>query len=1176
MPKPSYEDLKKRLKKLEKENTDLKVLLDDNPETDLRMAEKDLKEIFNLSLDMICIAGMDGYFKKVNPAFIKNLGFSEQELLSKPFYDFIHPDDVEDTIRIVKEKLQKGEPAIHFINRYRRSDGKYIWLSWHTRPIMEHKLLYAIARDITMFKQAEETLRKSEAMLQSIFRSAPVGIGLVSNRVLLWINERMTEMTGYTAEELVGQGSRILYPSDEEFEIVGTKKYNQIKEKGTGTVETKWKKKDGTLIDILLSSTPLDQNDLSSGVTFTALDITEKKKTESALIVSEAKYRALYDSSPDGILIADIKKMKFLYANPAICSMLGYTEEEILKLGVMDIHPKGALKRAKKDFHDLAKGDKIVSTDLLILRKDGTEFYADISARKVTIDEIECNIGFFRDVTERKHSEEALKDSELRYRSIVQSSPLGMHMYGLDDNKDLIFIGSNPAADKILGVDNSQFLFKSIERAFPSLKDTEVPKKYKQVAKSGKPWQTHQIEYEDDRIAGAYEVYAFQTIPGHMVAMFLDTTERKQVEDELEQTKALLAAAIESSPAGILIADAPDVNIRIANAAALGIRGKIKQPLINIPAKLHPKRWQAYYPDGNAYKPEDLPLSRAVLNGETIQNVEMIIKRPDGEKRWILGNAAPVKDHDGNIVAGVVVFPDITELKRSEEAFKVQQAYLERLIESAPEAIVLLDNNEVIMQVNQEFTNMFGYTFEEAVGKSTYELIATGELSEEAEKFSKFISKRQVLNVETKRRNKDGHLVDVSILASPITHEGKQMGIYAIYRDISDRKKSEDEKQKLEEQLFQSQKMESIGRLAGGVAHDFNNILAGIMGYAELLKLQFDNPDTPEGQASEVILESAERASDLTGQLLGFARKGKFHPQPVRINDIIKQTLKVSERIFEKKIEIKLNLNNRIETVDADINQLNQVFTNLFINAKDAMPDGGELSIVSDNIDLDKNYTQQIPELKTGSYVIVSITDNGTGMSKEICDHIFEPFFTTKGEGKGTGLGLATVYGIIKNHNGHISVYSEPGLGTSFHLYFPVSGKKVKTAKKAKKLVKGSGTILVVDDEPNVRNLAKYLLGDLGYNVISANDGNEAVDLYKKIGESIDLVILDMIMPNLAGKETFAALRKIDPGIKVLLSSGYSQNGAASDILTDGALGFIQKPFRVELISKMISEALKK
>jgi PAS domain S-box-containing protein len=338
-------------------------------------------------------------------------------------------------------------------------------------------------------------------------------------------------------------------------------------------------------------------------------------------------------------------------------------------------------------------------------------------------------------------------------------------------------------------------------------------------------------------------------------------------------------------------------------------------------------------------------------------------------------------------------------------------------------------------------------------------------------------------------------------------------------------KKAEEERRKLEEQLFQAQKMESIGRLAGGIAHDFNNILTGIMGYAELLKLDFDDTSTVEGHAAEVIIKSTERAADLTQQLLGFARGGKYNPVPLMVNDIVKETINVSGKIFEKNIDVTFDLDTNIKPVEADKNQLDQVLTNIIINAKDAMPNGGELIFKTGNIYLDEEYTGKFLELKPGDYVKISITDTGMGMPRSIKDRIFEPFFTTKGAGRGTGLGLATVYGIIKNHNGHINCYSEPGAGTTFNLYLPVTEKEMISEKNEVKVITGEETILLVDDEKFVRNVAEKQLERLGYKVITAGDGIEAVDIYKEKKEKIDLVLLDMIMPQMAGKETYQALK---------------------------------------------------
>jgi signal transduction histidine kinase len=389
-------------------------------------------------------------------------------------------------------------------------------------------------------------------------------------------------------------------------------------------------------------------------------------------------------------------------------------------------------------------------------------------------------------------------------------------------------------------------------------------------------------------------------------------------------------------------------------------------------------------------------------------------------------------------------------------------------------------------------------------------------------------------------------------------------------------KKAEEERRKLEEQLFQAQKMESIGRLAGGIAHDFNNILTSIMGYAELLKFRLTNTSTREKQAADIIIKSSERASDLTRQLLAFARGGKYNPVPLMANDIIKQTIIVSEKIFEKNIEVKYDLEEKLKPIEADRNQLDQVLTNIIINAKDAMPNGGELIFKTANVYLDEEYTGKFQELKPGDYVEISIKDTGMGMPRSIKDRIFEPFFTTKGAGCGTGLGLATVYGIIKNHNGHITCTSEPGKGTTFTIYLPATEKEIIIEENETKVIKGEETILLVDDEEYVRDVARRQLERLGYKAITANDGIDAVDIYKKKKKKIDLVLLDMVMPNLAGKETFRELKNINPDIKVILISGFSQNGRAAETLNEGALAFLQKPFKLYELSKVLAGVLRK
>lgn len=391
------------------------------------------------------------------------------------------------------------------------------------------------------------------------------------------------------------------------------------------------------------------------------------------------------------------------------------------------------------------------------------------------------------------------------------------------------------------------------------------------------------------------------------------------------------------------------------------------------------------------------------------------------------------------------------------------------------------------------------------------------------------------------------------------------------FYEIEQRKKIEEEKQQLQEQLFQSQKLESLGRLAGGIAHDFNNLLTGIMGYAELLKMQHYDKQRIESRAADTIYKNSVAAQELTRQLLSFGRKGKYNPLPLNLNNVIKETVNVLEKIFEKNIKINWDLDQHIKSFDGDENQIIQVLTNLIINAKDAMPKGGEITFKTGNINISEANASLYPKIiKPGQYVRLIISDTGIGMTKETREHIFEPFFTTKE--KGSGLGLATVYGIIKNHNGYIFCQSQPNEGTTFTVFLPYGTKKPIKEKKEAIDKTGTGKILVVDDEKFVLSLSKDLLKRLGYNVILADNGDKAVEIYKKNIHQIDLVLLDIIMPGKDGIETFQTLKKINPHIKVLFFSGFNKNNKLKEILEEGKVGFIEKPFNM----KMLSDALNK
>lgn len=612
------------------------------------------------------------------------------------------------------------------------------------------------------------------------------------------------------------------------------------------------------------------------------------------------------------------------------------------------------------------------------------------------------------------------------------------------------------------------------------------------------------------------------------------------------------------------------------------------------------------------YHDDSKKKKRGLLIGKTYESYEKIFVKGSGNHFPVEINATSIQFQNGTPKYFQSIVRDITERKQSEKVmtvlYEISRAVnvtpdLETLYPQIHESLSnIIDATNFFIALYDDAKNVitFPYFVDERDG--TFDIIDardSGSLTAEVIKSGKplLIKKKQLEErFGTPGKTAVGTLA-FAWLGVPLRVKNNLIGVIAVQsysnadhyskkdikllESVSEQiaiairnKQVEEEKKKLEEQLFQAQKMESIGRLAGGIAHDFNNILTGIMGYAELLKIQFSEANSKEEHAAGVILKGIERAANLTKQLLGFARGGKYNPIPLKVNEVIEETVNVSEKIFEKKIALTYLFEENIDTIEADRHQLEQVLTNLIINARDAMPKGGVLAFKTENVFIDKFFIQRFSEFKPGNYVKISITDTGIGMTEEIQKHIFEPFFTTKAESKGTGLGLATVYGIVKSHNGHVSVYSEPGKGTTFSLYFPASDKKIVEIKKEFNIIKGEATILVVDDEESIRSMAAEMLDMLGYKVLTAADGREAVDIFKEQKNEIDLVLLDMIMPNMAGKETYRELKKITPDVKVLLASGYSQNDKTKEILDEGVLGFVQKPFGISVLSKMISETL--
>lgn len=518
----------------------------------------------------------------------------------------------------------------------------------------------------------------------------------------------------------------------------------------------------------------------------------------------------------------------------------------------------------------------------------------------------------------------------------------------------------------------------------------------------------------------------------------------------------------------------------------------------------------------------------------------------------------------------------ITDLKRSEEELQARERRFSQLIQNTYDTIVIMDANGIQRYVSPSAEQVHGYTPEELVDIPVIDKMIHPEDQEKVlEAFKKIITTGSA-GVQYRHRNKSGGWVYLEARGTNQLDNPDIQGIVINVRDITERKIAEEEKMNLQEQLHQSQKMDAIGQLAGGVAHDFNNALSGIIGAAELLNAGIGSEERKK-EYIELILTASGRAAELTKKLLAFSRHDVKISTIVDVSAILSDTIVLLKHTIDKSIDISVVNKAVRSTVVGDDSLLQNALMNIGINASHAMPNGGNLTFTLENIEIDAEYCEFSPfDIRPGEYIEISIRDNGCGMPPEILTRIFEPFFTTKEQGMGTGLGMTAVYGTVKEHKGTITVYSEVGTGTVFHLCLPITNEIPRQEISKEPVPQGTGTILVIDDEKLIRLTASGLLNSMGYEVILAENGLEGVTLFKENAQQIDLIILDMIMPIMGGREAFVKLRNIRPDIPIIISSGFAKDEDMLELRKHGINGFLSKPFRKYELAEMLHQVLKK
>jgi PAS domain S-box-containing protein len=935
------------------------------------------------------------------------------------------------------------------------------------------------------------------------------------------------------------------------------------------------RKDTGATVTVEISTAPVPTQDGSKKIIVSLRDISERK------LMDEARTRlvAIIESTDDAIIGRDVKGIVTSW-NRGAQLLYGYTPEEIVGQSINVLIPEDLHEEIEQILQATAEGRSITLDETIRKRKDGSlvQVSLAISPLKDSRGNVSGAAIIARDITARKKAEEALREQA----HLLDSAPVFIR----DLDSRVVFWPKS--AENLYG-----FASKEAVGAFSHiLLETQFSEPLEVILKKlfeTDMWEGELIHRRSDgspiTVLSTWALHRDRKgRPVSILENNIDISVRKQAEamltaqakelasqaDGLAQSRSaletqtfMLQSVLSSMSEGLVVTD-KNGRFVIWNPAAEKIVGLGPE---NLTSEQWSEHYGLYLPDMvTPFPSQENPSYRAIRGEESSAEMYMV-NRKLASGKFIEVNASPLRDKDGNICGGVTAFRDITERKLMEET----RTRLVAIVESSEDAIIGKDLNGVVNSWNGGASKIFGYTSEEMIGKSIKILLPSDRENEEDEFLKRIRNGETVDHIETTRKRKDGVLIEVSLTISPIRDaNGKVVGASKIARDISERKL-------MERQLHQSQKMDAIGQLTGGVAHDFNNLLGIILGNLDLLEIFAVGNEAALDQV-QTAQRAATRGADLTRRLLAFARMEGLKPASTLLNSSIENMIALAKRALGPEITITTQLDESLPRVFVDAAGLENALLNLVVNARDAMPGGGTISISTRLINLEENYAPvKLAELKSGWYACASVSDSGQGMSKEVLERAFEPFFTTKQRDKGTGLGLAMVYGFAKQSGGTARIYSEPGKGTTVSIFMPlaeVGPEQENVTTELRPFVMMHGTVLVVDDEADLLKIASAYLAEMGLSALQALDGASALAMIAREPE-IDLMVTDIVMPGgMNGVELAQRVHESNPNIKLIYSSGFPAEALAEMkmSLVNGPL--LHKPYQRSEFRTMIRSVL--